>query len=695
MPTQLPLTALLHHIVVTPRRNSAMWIALACLSLGLLLAGSPDALWDPDQRATIPLRDMLAGPLVGLTIGIVSAASSIMTELLFQDQVPFWTAQFWLYFWGTVLAVGAALVAQVTSASPTAAAVEQHKSPLGPYLAVMTVAAASGLAVAAILKQRDNLVKLVGSSLCITTLYISQHLLFPLAEAVESRAIIGIGMLTVSTWAYNFYKDVPATALPPTPMMTTADGSTYSAVDAKGEELMNLQDRGAASPRMVSLEPVPLPAASSVARPTARRLGVCAIIVIVLAAVPPFLPTPRRSIKRDFKAFFTPRHIFPAHWEDSPDVDERQCVLRSFGNEGEIDQHPSLLADWEERIVRSTCPVYAVPDTGLTYHVMWRVDRAETPATGQLGRQLATDAFLATQRLRDGHRLIWWYPSNSSAPPFLPGDAFHSRYLVPESPFFDFVEARPLDVDELAGGTCARTLVEGSLGAKTRAELERTLVLARYGGVWLDEASLLVRDLTPLIRTGPLVPSLVSVVPCPTSNAGSLMLTASISQMDGSMPPPGLLVYGPAWSGLGSHILEHACRLASTSVSPQPLQDLHARCAADSDCGIKPFPAQWATGPTEWETCEVATWPDESAKPLPPRLHGIFAWRAQAHLRTDEDPCWQAGSGSALAAVRMRVEEILDTMPLGLGIDLFPGPGYIDSASDVPRLAYHASRPHG
>ena len=35
----------------------------------------------------------------------------------------------------------------------------------------------------------------------------------------------------------------------------------------------------------------------------------------------------------------------------------------------------------------------------------------------------------------------------------------------------------------------------------------RVILLARYGGVWLDSDAFLVRDLTPLLRTGPFVGS--------------------------------------------------------------------------------------------------------------------------------------------------------------------------------------------
>ncbi|GAA5871570.1 hypothetical protein JCM3774_006300 [Rhodotorula dairenensis] len=493
--SKLPLTALLHHLVIKPRRNSAMWISLACLSFGLVLAGSPDALWDAEQRKTIPVRDLVAGPVIGLTIGIVSACSSIWTELVFKDQVPFWTAQFWLYLWGTVLAAMASLLAQTSESAAASTPKAGRGNTALPFLAVVVVAAASGLSVAAILKQKDNLVKLVGSSLCITTLYIGQHLLFPLAEEVEARQIIGIGILTVSTWAYNFHKDEGASGAMSAAAQKKVDGAAYSALDTKEDRAGSDLARGSA------------PAVSSVLRPTPRRLGICAAVIVMLATLPHFLPRPARSIKRDFKSFFSPRHIYPVSWEELPAPDTQRCIVETFDHHVELEQHPSLLADWEERVVHSRCAVYPVPDAGLLFHARWSGDAA-TPGARKSHR-LATDAFLATQRLKDGHRLIWWYRTESNADDAVTvfGSDFYERYLQPESPFYRYVEVQRIHDEALSRGTCAASLVSGLESPVVPDDLERTLILSRYGGIWIDGASVLMRDLTPLIRTGPLVPT--------------------------------------------------------------------------------------------------------------------------------------------------------------------------------------------
>jgi uncharacterized protein YceK len=74
-----------------------MWVSLAVLTFGLVLAGAPealyDALWEPKLRKTLQVQDLLSGPAIGLTIGVLSGCASIFTELQLKQEVPFWTAQ--------------------------------------------------------------------------------------------------------------------------------------------------------------------------------------------------------------------------------------------------------------------------------------------------------------------------------------------------------------------------------------------------------------------------------------------------------------------------------------------------------------------------------------------------------------------------------------------------------------------------
>lgn len=70
-----------------------MWLSLAVLTFGMVVAGCPEQLWDPEQRVNIRVSDLLSGPLIGLTVGAVSACSSVWTELMLKEKVDFWQAQ--------------------------------------------------------------------------------------------------------------------------------------------------------------------------------------------------------------------------------------------------------------------------------------------------------------------------------------------------------------------------------------------------------------------------------------------------------------------------------------------------------------------------------------------------------------------------------------------------------------------------
>ena len=187
-----------------------MWLSLAVLTGGMVLAGCPEQLWDAEQRANIRVADLLSGPLIGLTVGAVSACSSVWTELMLKEKVEFWQAQFYLYLWGAVFTGLAAIAANsrvVLDSQSTLAS-------LPAFFLVASVTAASGLVVALILRQRDNLVKLVGASLCITTVFVLQHVLFPLTDGLSFRSKFGISIVTVSQSSSKILISVSSTHWP-------------------------------------------------------------------------------------------------------------------------------------------------------------------------------------------------------------------------------------------------------------------------------------------------------------------------------------------------------------------------------------------------------------------------------------------------------------------------------------------------
>ncbi|GAA5921001.1 hypothetical protein JCM1841_003251 [Sporobolomyces salmonicolor] len=651
--SKLPLTALLHHFVVRRRNNQAMWTSLVVLSCGLVLAGCPEALWDPSQRGTIRLQDIILGPLIGLGIGCVSACSSVWTELMLKADVPFWTSQLHLYAWGSLLS-GITAVAANSSVRQTAS---ETLHSLPAFLLVSTVTACTGLLVAAILKKKDNLVKLVGASLCITTVFVLQHLLYPLTEGVGFRTVFGIGVLTVATWCFNFYKDVDQGA-------ATSGGGVYLELAVSDDGESGLDARG----KTEGGEPAPaemgLSLPDSFYKPTPTRLAIAGAFVVLLASLATLVPTSERSIKRDIKEYFGPRGVTPADWA-KPNEDP-SCLFNTFGNY--IDRNSSLLADWNNGIASSGCPIYPIPDAGLITHLFWS-GRWRPTSHG-----LTTDAWLATQRLGAGNQLIWWYEGDG------PDEAFLERYTSPTSPYRKYVSFRKFE-DSLAEGTCLTNMREWAdkeyqqeihFPVSTRSDLIRLLLLSKYGGIWLDADSVPLRDFTPLIRSGPAVPT------------------------DGGTINNNVLIYGPTWSGVGQRVLELACQMPYnvTTVKErfpdfqmwEPSYWLYnagvSRLCRTRDCGLGHIPIAWVDmmywSPSGVAPCEAHAY--DPNKPLPATVHGPFAYHSRMTKHSDGDPCYNAESGTLISAIKKRIETRLATVPLTIGGDLFPGPGYNSKA---------------
>ncbi|GAA5914021.1 hypothetical protein JCM5296_001543 [Sporobolomyces johnsonii] len=625
--SKLPLTALLHHFVVRRRNNHAMWTSLGVLSCGLVLAGCPEALWNPSQRGSIHLQNIILGPLIGLGIGCVSACSSVWTELMLKADVPFWTSQLHLYAWGSLLS-GVTAVSANSSVRQTAS---ETLHSLPAFLLVATVTACTGLLVAAILKMKDNLVKLVGASLCITTVFVFQHLLFPLTEGVGFRTVFGIGVLTVATWCFNFYKDVDHEA--------TSGGGVYLelAVSDDGESGVD------AHPKTEGDEPALVETGRSLPdsfyQPTPTRLAIAGAFVVLLASMTSLIPTPERSIKRDVQEYFDPRGIAPADWTK---VSENpSCLFDTFGNS--IDRNSSILADWGNAIAGSGCPVYPIPDAGLI-------------------------------PLGTGNHLIWWYEGDG------PDEASLERYTSPTSPYRHFVSFRKFD-ESLAEGTCLTSMREWAdkeyqqeinLPVSTRSDLIRLVLLAKYGGIWLDADSVPLRDFTPLIRSGPGVPT------------------------DGGTINNNVLIYGPAWGGVGQRVLELACQMPYniTAVKErfpdfqmwEPSYWLYnagvSRLCRTRDCGLGHIPIAWVDmmywSPSGIAPCEPHAY--DPGKPLPAAVHGPYAYHSRMTKHSDWDSCYNAESGTIISAIKRRIETRLATVPLTIGGDLFPGPGYNSKA---------------
>ncbi|PQE24375.1 hypothetical protein CJF31_00002635 [Rutstroemia sp. NJR-2017a BVV2] len=204
MLAKLPATALLHHLWVRRQSNKNAWISLAFLSVGLVLFSVPSG----DNT-----KGWLLAPVAGLVIAMFSAIASIASESLTKSG-SFWESQFWLYIWGAFFSIISYPIA--TRLSPSK---DRSDKPNILLTATVTIAiyfacltAGVGLIVAAMLRKKDNLMKLVGTSISLLTIAITQYFLFPSlrSSGFTTWKILGGLVVVLSTGFYNYFKDIDA-----------------------------------------------------------------------------------------------------------------------------------------------------------------------------------------------------------------------------------------------------------------------------------------------------------------------------------------------------------------------------------------------------------------------------------------------------------------------------------------------------
>jgi len=562
MLAKLPFTGVLHHFVVRRQKNMYAWISLACICFGLLLYNAPIEVfqWMEGSESTKDSAvevSYLIGPMIGLVIAVVSAFASIFTEMAMKQDISFMVAQFWLYLYGTMFAGSILLFwnGRVTQ-SILSSRVESASVAwvVDVYAAVIVATAVTGLVVANILRKADNLVKLVGTSAAIVTIILAQIALFPelRLRTIQAHSTLGVGIITVATWTYNYYKSVPPNA-----------GNSISDVAEKYYELSQEpeHDEGRLyvdSPTEVSASPFrndthhagsdalsekTLSAAqveATMLTPDWKKVTAASVIVALLTVLtfsfaPPYVPSEPAissaiSGQTDVERFFRPHNITPAVWGKTPSP--LTCIQDWIDREG-VRPHSNKFVDWEYTFPESGCPVYPVPEGGLIFHVYWS-------GNWRPFNEVTIEAFLATQRLRDGHRLIYWYENGG------PSEETRQRWTAGE--YAKYVEFREFNRTEEASGTCLATMPEyadaeyqqsWNMPQATLSDLVRVLLLAKYGGIWMDADVIPMRDLTPMIRTGPTAPWL-----------------------DGNDSNNALLNFGPVEAGIGAKVLDVACSMS-------------------------------------------------------------------------------------------------------------------------------------
>lgn len=273
-------------------------MSLAVLCVGLLVFQLPsnilELIWrnSDSELPTDAMRQFFqsaSGSLVGLAIAFNSSFASIYSEVILKQPKSFWAAQFWLYLYGIAFAGFSSLFWDGSfqkTRQPSAIVADVHQY-ICINAAVIFATAGTGLAVAAILRKRDNLVKLIGTAAGMVTLVVVQSIAFPAlrAKTLTVQTILGAGTIAITTWTYNYYKD-----LQPHSYMQLARLSTIVEDDDKSFEQFLDQKKCDTQISEVSIEEIEEEDSSSYSysftpTPTASRLCSAVLGVVVLATL--------------------------------------------------------------------------------------------------------------------------------------------------------------------------------------------------------------------------------------------------------------------------------------------------------------------------------------------------------------------------------------------------------------------------
>ncbi|KAI1629455.1 nucleotide-sugar transporter-domain-containing protein [Exophiala viscosa] len=687
---KLPITAILHHFLFVPQRNFYAWLSLAALCVGLVGSNVPLDLitWiglAPKGQAPPLSKEAFLGPIIGLMIAVSSAGASIYMEFILKQPVAFWVAQFWLYSY-SVLFSGLAFIfwdGQVKSAKAPNAPVftrgDVFATPEAIFvnLAVIVATATTGLVVANILRKQDNLVKLIGTSLSIVTIIVGQWMFFPAlrAKTFNVQTVAGAGIIAISVWTYHYYKQAQPRA--PGSRIEYSDE-----LDSDSESSIPLTGKEGDLPTPDSPAPVTR-TSNGTLTPTLPRVAAAISAVVGLSMVTAFFQQPQHlhngpftrpfSVdiygSRDVERFFVPNNVTPAVWGQTRR--EVGCIKKWIKSE-HITPDTQKFNDWEYSFLESGCPVYPIPDGGMIFHQYWN-------GPWRPFQEITIDGFLATQRLGDGHRLIYWYEEGG------PTDAVRAKYTTGE--YGKYVEFRELNRTAEAKGTCLENMREWAdveyqkeleMKKSTSSDLVRNMLLAKYGGVWLDSDTIPLVDFTPMIRSGPSVPAL-----------------------GGSNYNNDILVFGPAVpDGPGDRVLHTTCEMpynhtlfvekfANHTVKPVFWywlynDGLFKLCSKkEFDCGLAKIPVDYTDGyafaikgQEKMKPCgqgEEEAFPPGSLVPV--TLRRLWAWHNRMGHRDDE--CVDIEKNTLIGAVRRRIREVLSHGLKMEGQDLFPGPSVL------------------
>ncbi len=256
---KLPTTGILHHYAIKRQENIYAWFSLLFLCIGLAAFNVPSS---ASTSSNTELGAWYLAPVAGFSMACLSAWASISSETATKEG-NFWESQAYLYTWGVVFAMVSYLL--IPSSAP-ARAIAWTSDSLPLLLAVagvVTITAVTGLVVAAVLRARDNILKVVGTAASLLTIAVTQFLLFPnLRESTFSQwKVLGGGIVTISTWCYNFYSQEPWPKSRPvdfasedaTSLISDHEAREVEEADMKLEEEEKSTERGFWSPNSTKI----------------------------------------------------------------------------------------------------------------------------------------------------------------------------------------------------------------------------------------------------------------------------------------------------------------------------------------------------------------------------------------------------------------------------------------------------------
>ena len=590
--------------------------------------------------------------VIGLSIAVISGLIGIYTEVILKEKIPFWVTQTWLYAFGA-LAAGATLSfwgGQLKFATMRVSTALSLNG-ITLYISVVAAVAGTGLVVANILRTGDNLVKIVGTSASIIVIVLTETLLFR-SQTITMQTTAGVGIATISTWTYNYYKqtssDIPA---------NKDDSATHEAWGNKRGIMVPTRTKILFSGAIVAILTILTP----LTFPTSLE-------------VPSIHYTSPSPYTRDIERFFVPQNISPAKW--APGVNPPRCVFNYIKDHNITCNSPEVL-NWERAYLDSGCPVFPIPDKGFIFHTYWR---------GAWGEAFdwTIESFLATQRLGDGHRMIFWYDEDD--PPESTRNYFQH--------YSDYVEIRKIDLAAESKGTCLENMLEWTdpsyqwevrMSVASFSDMVRTLLLSKYGGVWVDTDIIFLRDMTPLLRMGP----------------------SGVGTAHGRYNND-ILVYGSADGGVGQKVLSIVCRMPAnrTQFEKEWHMPFHrtdfgkewhlnekemawgllyndillALCEDIGNCGLGLLPGGWIDGMADrddgmapLDTCGIAN--DFGNGNVPHNLKGLFTF----HTRQDaSNGCVSAGEKTLAAKLRKVMRGMIENGLDLRGRDVIPAALWID-----------------